>query len=173
MQWIQLDYFKLELIMKLSHCLRSLPLVDFPVLCKMEVTRCGIHGFHDALGIDTDTVRFFWVLEARNTNSRQAAYRIAVSSKRNLDEQPDAWDSGRVQSDAQRNILCKPETGFKSTTLYYWQVTVWDENDNSSKSAINEFYTSYPRSSRLLPPYSMNQTYVSLLLFIPFMDTDS
>ncbi len=148
----------------------TLPLVNFCIF-KMEVTRCGIHGFHEALGIDTDEIRFFWVLEASNKNARQAAYRIGVSStKSDLDEQPDAWDSGRIQSDAQRNIICKPETGFKSTTLYFWQVTVWDENGNASKSAINEFYTSYPRSSRLLPPYSMNQTYVSLLSFTPFFD---
>lgn len=132
----------------------------------MEVTRCGIHGFHEALGIDTDEIRFFWVLEANNTNARQAAYRIAVSSRKTALDEPDAWDSGRVQSDAQRNIVCKPEAGFKSTTLYFWQVTVWDENGNASKSAIKEFYTSYPRSSRLLPPYSMNQTYVSQLYLL-------
>jgi hypothetical protein len=92
----------------------------------------------------------------------QTVYRITVSSAKNgLEEQPDTWDSGRVESDAQRNIICKPESGFKSTTTYYWQVTVWDQEGKESKSAVNEFYTSYPRSSRLLPPYSMNQTYVS------------
>ncbi|KAL4757654.1 glycoside hydrolase family 78 protein [Aspergillus foveolatus] len=127
----------------------------------MEVTRCGIHGFHETLGIDTDEIRFFWVLEGGRSRSEQTAYRIKVSSETNgLEEQPDAWDSGRVESDAQRNIICKPESGFKSTTTYYWQVTVWDQEGRESKSAVNEFYTSYPRSSRLLPPYSMNQTYM-------------
>ncbi|KAL6235023.1 hypothetical protein BDW75DRAFT_251145 [Aspergillus navahoensis] len=127
----------------------------------MEVTRCGIHGFHETLGIDTDEIRFFWALAAGNSKAEQIAYRITVSSEKNrLEEKPDAWDSGRVESDAQRNIRCKPEFGFKSTTTYYWQVTVWDQEGNDSKSAVNEFYTSYPRSSRLLPPYSMNQTYM-------------
>ncbi|OJJ07462.1 hypothetical protein ASPVEDRAFT_178087 [Aspergillus versicolor CBS 583.65] len=141
----------------------------------MEVTRCGIHGFHEALGIDTEEVRFFWVVEANNTNAQQRAYRISVSSSKTALDEPDAWDSGRVQSDAQRNIVCKPENGFKSTTLYFWQVTVWDENGNASKSAINEFYTSYPRSSRLLPPYSMNQTYMphSSLIFRTWFENEA
>ncbi|KAL4876367.1 bacterial alpha-L-rhamnosidase-domain-containing protein [Aspergillus karnatakaensis] len=132
----------------------------------MEVTRCGIHGFHEAIGIDTDDIRFFWALNAEGSSATQVAYRVIVSSeKSDLVQQPatprpDSWDSGRVESDAQRNIVCKTESGFKSTTVYYWQVTVWDAEGNSSKSAINEFYTSYTRSSRLLPPYSMNQTYM-------------
>ncbi|KAL3487507.1 bacterial alpha-L-rhamnosidase-domain-containing protein [Aspergillus germanicus] len=132
----------------------------------MEVTRCGIHGFHEAIGIDTDELRFFWVLEANGSNAKQAAYRVVVSSTKSDLEQPpatprpDGWDSGRVESDAQRNIACTTETGFKSTTFYYWQVTVWDQDGNISKGAVNEFYTSYTRSSRLLPPYSMNQTYM-------------
>ncbi|KAL3471149.1 bacterial alpha-L-rhamnosidase-domain-containing protein [Aspergillus californicus] len=132
----------------------------------MEVTRCGIHGFHEAVGLDTDRIRFYWVLDAHDTPATQVAYRVVLSSSRNdLDSppatpRPDSWDSGRVESDAQRNIICKTEAGFQSTTFYYWQVTVWDQDGSASKSAINEFYTSYTRSSRLLPPYSMNQTYM-------------
>ncbi|KAL2825743.1 bacterial alpha-L-rhamnosidase-domain-containing protein [Aspergillus cavernicola] len=147
----------------------------------MEVTRCGIHGFHEAIGIDTNQIRFFWVLEAHNTQAKQAAYRVVVSSsKSDLDSpraslHPDSWDSGRVESDAQRNVICKPEAGFKSTTAYYWQVTVWDQEGHSSKSAVNELYTSYPRSSGLLPPYSMNQTYMphTSLIFRTWFDNEA
>ncbi|KAL4924812.1 bacterial alpha-L-rhamnosidase-domain-containing protein [Aspergillus undulatus] len=146
----------------------------------MEVSRCGIHGFHETIGIDTDDIRFFWVLDAGGSKARQAAYRIRVSSKKSeLGEQSaiatDGWDSGRVESEAQRNIVCKPEAGFKSTTFYYWQVTVWDRDGHSLKSAINEFYTSYPRSSRLLPPYSMNQTYMphSSLIFRTWFENEA
>ncbi|KAL4916426.1 bacterial alpha-L-rhamnosidase-domain-containing protein [Aspergillus aurantiobrunneus] len=140
----------------------------------MEVTRCGIHGFHETIGIDRHEIRLFWVLEANNSNARQVAYRVTVSTSDNL-EQPDAWDSGRVQTNAQRNIICKPEGGFKSTALYRWQVTVWDQHGTISRSAINEFYTSYPRSSRLLPPYSMNQTYMphSSLIFRTWFENEA
>ncbi|KAL4804679.1 bacterial alpha-L-rhamnosidase-domain-containing protein [Aspergillus unguis] len=141
----------------------------------MEVTRCGIHGFGETIGIDKDELRFFWVLEAGNSHSRQVAYRITVSSQKDSLENPNCWDSGRVESDAQRNVVCKPDGGFKPTTTYYWQVTVWDQEGRTFKSAVNEFYTSYPRSSRLLPPYSMNQTYMphTSLIFRTWFENES
>ncbi|GMG34759.1 unnamed protein product [Aspergillus oryzae] len=129
----------------------------------MEFTRCGIHGFHEVIGMDTDEIRFFWALHADKEYARQTAYRVVVSTDRdNLQSQGVCWDSGRVESDAQRNIKCTPNQPFQSTTFHYWKVTVWDENDIPCESPVNEFYTSYPRSSGLLPPYSMNQTYVSI-----------
>ena len=126
----------------------------------MEITRCGIHGFHETVGIDVDELRVFWALNSEDEDASQTGYRVVVSSNNGGDHI--VWDTGRVASDAQRGILIKPFTGFASTTLYHWTVTVWDQHGNSVSSAVNEFYTSYPRSSRLLPPYSMNQTYVWL-----------
>lgn len=124
----------------------------------MEIRRCGIHAFHEVLGIDTDEIRLFWTLHSDDEHAVQSAYRVALSLK------PDGaellWDSGRVESDAQRNVVCAPEGGFKSATFHYWTVTVWDQDDRETVSEPNEFFTAYPRSSRLLPPYSMNQTYV-------------
>lgn len=139
----------------------------------MEVTSCGIHGFHEALGIDADEVRFFWTLHAQDEDTEQAAYRVAVSIDKEslLHAAPSStqdsaasssltWDSGRVQGSRQRDVVCAPGGGFASTTFYYWQVTVWDQHGRAAHGAVHEFYTSYPRSSRLLPPYSMNQTYM-------------
>ncbi|KAK6525954.1 hypothetical protein TWF281_010996 [Arthrobotrys megalospora] len=131
----------------------------------MRVSRCGIHGFHEALGIDQDEVRFFWVLSNDDEFAAQSAYRIVVTTKPPSSDDSDAhsnsiaWDSGKVQSDKQRDILCQPEGGFKSTCLYYWRVSVWDTHGVLSQSDTNEFFTAYPRS-HLLPPYSMNQTYM-------------
>ncbi|KAL4893748.1 bacterial alpha-L-rhamnosidase-domain-containing protein [Aspergillus ambiguus] len=147
----------------------------------MEVIRCGIHGIHETIGIDVDEVRFFWVLDANDRDSIQTAYQVAVSpSKSDLDKPPTertpgSWDSGRVQSNIQRNVICKPDGGFKSTTFHYWRVTVWDQHGNATYSAINEFYTAYPRSSRLLPPYSMNQTYMphSSLIFRTWFEDEA
>ncbi|KAH8878930.1 hypothetical protein GQ53DRAFT_856852 [Thozetella sp. PMI_491] len=130
----------------------------------MEVLRCGIHGFGEAIGIDVDEFRVFWKLRFAGEHARQAAYRLIVSTRKDVDAQEGSqdvcFDSGRHESNEQRNVLCKPKGGFRSTTLYYWTVRVWDQDGNEATSAVNEFYTSYPRSSRLLPPYSMNQTYM-------------
>ncbi|KAJ4323340.1 hypothetical protein N0V94_001956 [Neodidymelliopsis sp. IMI 364377] len=124
----------------------------------LQVTRCGIHAFHEVLGIDTDRIRFFWVLQSDSADAQQIAYRVEVSTSQSFDQI--AWDSTKVDGNQQRNILCAPEGGFQSATFHYWKVTVWDQDGNTAESATNEFFTAYPRSSGLLPPYSMNQTYM-------------
>ncbi|KAI8254602.1 hypothetical protein K4K58_006270 [Colletotrichum sp. SAR11_239] len=130
----------------------------------MEVTRCGIHAFHETLGIDADEIRFYWTLHSDLEHASQTAYRVVVAlSQEALDQSSHSdilWDSGKVESNAQRNVLCKPDGGFKSASFHYWKVTVWDQDGQPSSSGLNEFFTAYPRSSRLLPPYSMNQTYM-------------
>lgn len=137
----------------------------------MKVASCGIHGFHETIGLDVDQIRVFWTLES-DEYAVQTAYRVVVStSKRDLADDgsinPNATcDSGKVASDEQRNVLCKPNDGFRSTCSYYWRVTVWDEHDVATQSDVQTFFTAYPRS-QLLPPYSMNQKYMphSSLIF--------
>jgi len=142
--------------------------------------RCGIHGFHEVLGIDSDEIRFYWAINSTKRDTTQAAYRITLTTNLEFfesseDEKFDLdWDSGRVESNEQRNIICKLDDGFKSTCSYYWQVTVWDNNNQIYKSSIQHFFTAYPRS-RLLPPYSMNQTYMphSSLIFRTWFEDEA
>jgi hypothetical protein len=35
----------------------------------MQISRCGIHGFHEVLGIDTDEIRFYWAIESEDKNA--------------------------------------------------------------------------------------------------------
>lgn len=130
----------------------------------MEVLTCGIHGFGETIGIDVDEFRVYWKLKLEDEFAEQKAYRLRVSEHKSFVSPQGAacvFDTGRIESSEQRNILCKPHGGFKSTRFYYWSVTVWDGDGHEATSSIQEFFTSYPRCSRLLPPYSMNQTYVS------------
>ncbi|KAK6225464.1 hypothetical protein QIS74_01511 [Colletotrichum tabaci] len=130
----------------------------------MEVTGCGIHAFHETLGIDVDEIRIYWTLHSDLEHASQTAYRVVISlSVEGLHGEPSSdivWDSGKIESDAQRNILCKPDGGFRSASFHFWKVSVWDQDGRVTSSSVNEFFTAYPRSSRLLPPYSMNQTYM-------------
>lgn len=121
-------------------------------------TRCGIHAFHEVIGIDSDKIRFFWVLHSESEHAVQSAYRVELSISKLFESL--LWDSGKVEKDRQRNVLCAPKGGFHSTSFHYWRVTVWDQDGNTAQSPTNEFFTAYPRASGLLPPYSMNQTYV-------------
>ncbi|KUJ13951.1 uncharacterized protein LY89DRAFT_709004 [Mollisia scopiformis] len=131
----------------------------------LQVVRCGIHGFHETLGIDTDEIRFFWTLQSDDENALQTAYQVRVfevvpqdgqQSQRN----PVIWDSEKQISNAQRDIICKPSQGFKSTQEYVWCITVFDQHDTATTSIENMFFTAYPRS-QLLPPLSMNRTYMA------------
>lgn len=126
----------------------------------LQVTRCGIHGFHEVLGIDADKIRVFWVLESDDADAQQTIFRVEISTSQDFSA-GSVWDSDKVEGNQQRNVLCSPQGGFQSATFHYWRVTVWDQSGNATESAVNEFFTAYPRSSGLLPPYSMNQTYVS------------
>lgn len=125
----------------------------------MEISGSGIHGFHETLGIDDDEIFFYWRLKSIDEDALQTAYRVIVSEKPDVNSTSSelTWDSGVIKSNAQRNICCKPEGGFKSTCNYYWRVMVWDRKNAPYHSPANHFFTAYPRSRRL-PPYSMNQT---------------
>ena len=125
-----------------------------PSTAAMRIANCGIHGFHETIGLDVDEVRVFWTLESEDV-AQQTAYRVVLStSQSGLNDKSStdvAWDSGKVSSDEQRNILCKPDGGFRSTCTYYWQVTAWDQQDNATYSTVQTFFTAYPQS-QLLPP---------------------
>jgi len=142
----------------------------------MKVARCGIHGFHETLGIDADELRFYWTLESDDEAATQTAYQITVFRaplEGAVSQISDAltWDSGRCAGDAQRDIICKPQDGFRSTCAYIWIVTVWDGFDRKFTSSDNSFFTAYPRA-QLLPPLSMNQTYMphTALIFRPWFE---
>lgn len=143
----------------------------------MRITRCGIHGFHEHVGIDVDEVRFFWVLDSDDLDAHQTAYRIIVSTSEDLDQEDGSsgytWDSGKVISNEQRNIICRPEGGLAATTFYYWKVTVWDAQNYACSSTTQSLFTAYPRS-HLLPPWSMNQTYMphSSLIFRTWFENE-
>ncbi|KAI9675878.1 MAG: hypothetical protein M1822_008887 [Bathelium mastoideum] len=131
----------------------------------MRISRCGIHGFHEVLGIDVEEIRLYWVIEADEEGAVQTAYHVKLSTDaESVQSDKDngenlTWDSGRINSDSQRDVLCKPDAGFLSTCNYYWTVTVWDQSGTASRSETNRFFTAYPRSQQL-PPWSMNQTYM-------------
>jgi hypothetical protein len=133
----------------------------------MKVASCGIHGFHETIGLDVDEIRVFWTLESVEY-AVQTAYRVVIATSGH-DLSADinhTFDTGRISTDEQRNILCKASGGFESTCNYYWRVTVWDGDNVATQSEVQTFFTAYPHS-QLLPPYSMNQKYMphSSLIF--------
>ncbi|KAI5292471.1 hypothetical protein KEM52_006333 [Ascosphaera acerosa] len=157
--------------------------------------RTGIHGFAETIGIDTDEIRLYWAYKPLLLEVRQLAYRIVVAESKDAlapstllashshgaarrAAPPVVFDSGMVMSDAQRNVpVAAPNggAGFRSTTPHFYRIIVWDEDEAVSYSGIGEFYTAYPRCSGLLPPYSMNQTYMphSSLIFRTWFEDEA
>lgn len=143
----------------------------------MEVVDCGLHGYHETLGIDADELYLHWSLTSETPGKRQTAYQIDLRISSNgifKAEAPIVWTTGKVTSTSQRNIHCKPDGGFQSATNYFWIVTVWDELGQEYTSSFNHFFTAYPRS-RYLPPWSMNQTYMphSSLIFRAWFEDEA
>ncbi|KAI9732671.1 MAG: hypothetical protein M1834_004008 [Cirrosporium novae-zelandiae] len=136
----------------------------------MNVLRCGIHGFHETLGLDVNEISFFWTLHSDKEDAFQTAYKVLVSTDiQQLSNPPtdedgpfetaESWSSGKVKSHAQRDIRCNPKRGFRSTCPYYWVAIIWDNLDQPTTSSINTFFTAYPRAHEP-PPLSPNQTYM-------------
>ena len=87
----------------------------------------------DPIGMD-DRPHFSYRLISDAQGMIQTAYRLVVSDRNGI-----VWDSGRVNSDQQILI---PYNGkpLQPKTRYQWQVTVWDQSNDSasSESAIFE-----------------------------------
>ena len=123
----------------------------------MDVQQGGIYAFHEVLGVDVDETCCFWTLHSDREFVQQAAYRVTLSLMPHGEEL--LWETGKVESNERWNIVCKPDGCFKSATFHHLPVTVWDKDVRATTSRPNEFFAAYLQSSRILPPYSMSQTY--------------
>ncbi len=98
--------------------------------------------FSQPLGLDVVRPRFAWQLPAARRGLSQSAYQIQVASDRGSlvrDEEPDLWDSDRVESDASLHV---PYGGreLQSRMSCFWRVKFWDEKGQSSDwSEINSW----------------------------------
>lgn len=94
------------------------------------------------LGIDTPQPRLSWMLDAPKSayGVKQVAYRILVSKSRKALEanQGDLWDSGRVESDRQNNVVYQGKP-LKAGDLCYWKVQVWGSEGTASWSEVSQW----------------------------------
>ncbi|QKG20439.1 family 78 glycoside hydrolase catalytic domain [Actinomadura verrucosospora] len=107
--------------------------------------RAGVTGLRaddlsQALGIDDTTPPLGWQLSG-GRNTAQTAYQIQAATSENALHRgrPDLWDSGRVDSAAQRADYAGKALG--SRTRVYWRVRVWTGPKASGWSAPSWFET--------------------------------
>ncbi|GAA2883895.1 family 78 glycoside hydrolase catalytic domain [Streptosporangium fragile] len=95
----------------------------------------------EALGIDDTTPPLTWRLRSGARGVTQSAYQVQAATDRKLLEQgqPDLWDTGQVDSAAQRVDYAGTPIG--SRTRVHWRVRVWTGGRPSAWSAPAWFET--------------------------------
>ena len=81
------------------------------------------------LGIDNTQPRLSWVVESKERNQIQTAYRILVASsvEKLESESGDLWDTGKLMGD-QTLGLRYAGVPLRSGMRCYWKVRSWDRN---------------------------------------------
>ena len=94
------------------------------------------------LGIDVAKPRLSWILESSERSLKQTAYRIIVSSSKEIFQKKtgDLWDSGKVKSDLTNQIVYEGKK-LHSRMKCYWKVFVWDNNRIMRESREDGFWT--------------------------------
>ncbi|AQS56109.1 hypothetical protein B0W44_10355 [Novibacillus thermophilus] len=101
---------------------------------KIEVIDLRAEYTDNPLGIDVTKPRLSWKLQADERGQTQTAYQIQVASSESelLNDNPDMWDTGKVESDQSVNVAYEGEP-LESGKRYYWRVKVWDKHGSSSE----------------------------------------
>lgn len=96
----------------------------------ISATALQTSGRTNPLGIGTDAPTLSWQSAATGRGVMQTAYEVRVSDGANA-ESGNAWETGKVTSDDQLNIVYGGSS-LKQQTRYHWQVKVWDNRGNES-----------------------------------------
>ena len=96
----------------------------------------------DPLGVDEIAPRLDWIVESSRRGEKQTAYQVLVASSLDLlaKDQADLWDSGRVASDDNAQIVYAGKA-LTSRQGCFWKVRVWDRDEKAgdySKPAMWE-----------------------------------
>ena len=96
---------------------------------KLMVTDLSCEHKLNPMGIDV-IPRLSWKL-AGGKNLQQSAYSIRVATDKNFSSKNIAWQSKRVTS-GESVLQLYGGAALQSGKRYYWQVKVWDANNNES-----------------------------------------
>ncbi len=96
---------------------------------KLTVKHLLCENLVNPIGLDAQTPRFTWQLEADRRNVQQTAYEIRVS--KDMTGKSPVWATGKVASD-QSVLVAYSGTPLASGQRYFWQVRVWDNQNQVS-----------------------------------------
>lgn len=87
-----------------------------------------VNGRKDPVGIPGDAPSFSWALKSGARDESQSAYEIVVGTQPGAS---DIWNSGKVMSDDQTDILFQGAT-LEAGQRYFWSVRAWDRDGDIS-----------------------------------------
>lgn len=82
------------------------------------------------VGIGIQNPRLSWKIKSSERDILQSAYSIRVSKSPAMVNEM-VWESGKITS-SESNLVSYNGPDLQSTTRYYWQVMIWDNNQNTS-----------------------------------------
>jgi alpha-L-rhamnosidase len=110
---------------------------------KTLVTNLQCEYLTNPLGVDIRQPRFSWNISSELRGVSQSAYRIIVadSPEKLRKKQGNIWDSEKVMSEQSTNLVFQGAP-LQSGRNYYWNVIVWNQDDEQiSSSEAAFFYT--------------------------------
>ena len=108
-----------------------------PAVSIQNLTTCHLIN---PIGIDETIPTFSWQMSSQVPNMQQSAYRIMLAKdEATLASGETIWDSARIESGSSINI---PYGGapLSPEQRYYWQVSVWDMNDEIYTSTETAYF---------------------------------
>ncbi|GAA4702720.1 family 78 glycoside hydrolase catalytic domain [Nocardioides conyzicola] len=97
----------------------------------LTVTGLQTNGRTEPLGIPGADPSLSWRSVSSARGVVQSAYQVRVASSADALDSADVWDSGKVTSDNQTDVVYGGPD-LTSGTRYVWQVKVWDGSDAAS-----------------------------------------
>lgn len=109
-------------------------------MASFSISHLRCEYLDDPLGIDEVQPRLSWLLEGQRRGLGQSAYRILVASSSSLLAKGagDLWDSGRISSDQNTQVVYSGEA-LQSRMECHWLVEVWDELGELSRSKASRW----------------------------------
>ncbi|WP_442886702.1 family 78 glycoside hydrolase catalytic domain [Congregicoccus parvus] len=95
----------------------------------LAITRLTTNGRSEPLGIAAHGISLAWIATSTQRGVMQQAYEIRVGTSAGS---ADVWDSGRVESARQIDVVLPSSIALAPATRYRWQVRIWDQDGHAS-----------------------------------------
>jgi alpha-L-rhamnosidase len=101
------------------------------------VTKLRCEYMENPIGIDVKNPRISWQVKSEARSWLQSAYQLQVSLEEGFNSS--VWDSGKVLSDQSIHVELQ-ELALKSRQRYYYQVRVWNDQNEETEWSENAYW---------------------------------